>query len=153
MLLLGLTFCLLAPNLLGQAPETTATDTRQKELAKNFQELLNGCVFDGRWCSVKEGEMGPEKSEKYTIESARQVARETWMIYARVQYGDKDVTVPIPVKVLWAGDTPVITLTETEIPNLGTYSARVVVYKETYAGTWSAGDHGGLLHGVIRKKQ
>ena len=30
--------------------------------------------------------------------------------------------------------------------------ASVLVFNKTYAGTWSAGDHGGMLHGVIRKQ-
>jgi hypothetical protein len=54
--------------------------------------------------------------------------------------------------VKWAGDTAVITLDKVTIPGLGTYSARVLVFEGTYSGTWSAGDHGGMLHGIIRKK-
>ena len=38
------------------------------------------------------------------------------------------------------------------IPNLGTYTARVLFYGDQYAGTWSAGaDHGGHLWGRIEK--
>ena len=125
----------------------------QEELEKKFQDQLTNCGFIGRWSLVREGELTPEKNERYTILSARKAANELWIIQARVQYGDKDVTVPVPVYVKWAGDTPVITLTDMAIPNLGTYSARVVVYDGKYAGTWSGGDHGGLLHGIIKKKE
>ena len=31
------------------------------------------------------------------------------------------------------------------------YSARVLIHEKTYAGTWSGGDHGGLMNGVITK--
>ena len=31
------------------------------------------------------------------------------------------------------------------------YSARVLIFENTYAGTWSGGDHGGLMNGVIKK--
>jgi alpha-D-ribose 1-methylphosphonate 5-triphosphate diphosphatase len=48
-------------------------------------------------------------------------------------------------------DTPVITLDNVSLPGLGTYTARVQVYDKTYAGTWSAGDHAGMLHGIIEK--
>jgi hypothetical protein len=53
--------------------------------------------------------------------------------------------------VKWAGDTPVITLTDMTIPGLGTYTARVMVYRDHYAGYWSAGDHGGQMWGRIER--
>jgi hypothetical protein len=37
------------------------------------------------------------------------------------------------------------------IPGLGTYTARVLIYRGQYAGTWSGGDHGGELWGRIEK--
>jgi hypothetical protein len=74
-----------------------------------------------------------------------------WRFDTRIVYGDHDVTLPLPLTVKWAGDTPVITLTDTGIPGLGTYTARVLIYRGQYAGTWSAGDHGGQLYGRIEK--
>ncbi len=54
------------------------------------------------------------------------------------------------MQVKWAGDTPVITLDNVGMPGGGnSYSARVLIYDKTYAGTWSGGDHVGLLNGVI----
>ncbi len=126
------------------APENAA-------LEKQFKELLTDAVFVGRWCLVKDGAMGEEQDEKYTIHGASKVGGEVWLIHARVQYGRRDLVVPIPVKVKWAGDTPIISITDLGIPGLGTYTARVVVYGGTYAGTWSGGNHAGLLHGIIRK--
>lgn len=55
----------------------------------------------------------------------------------------------IPVK--WAGDTPVISVTDMTIPLLGTYTARVTIYKDTYAGMWSGGNHGGYMWGKLEK--
>jgi hypothetical protein len=57
----------------------------------------------------------------------------------------------MPLKVFWAGDTPVISLTDLSIPGLGTYTARVMVYRDQYAGTWKAKDHGGHLFGRITR--
>ena len=53
--------------------------------------------------------------------------------------------------VRWAGDTPVISVTNFGIPLIGTYSARVVIYQGQYAGTWSGKTHGGHLFGKIVK--
>ena len=36
-----------------------------------------------------------------------------------------DVTLPIVVTMVWAGDTPMITLTDFAIPSMGTFTARV----------------------------
>ena len=120
-------------------------------LEAKFKETLANCVFNGHWCMVRDGKLGEEREEKYSIEGATKSGSDVWLIYARIQYGDKDVKVPVPVQVKWAGDTPVITLDNVSIPGLGTYSARVLVYDKTYAGTWSAGDHGGMLHGLIER--
>jgi len=57
------------------------------------------------------------------------------------------------VHVKWAGDTPVIVLDKVGIPGAASYSARVLIYEKTYAGTWSGGDHGGLLNGVITNRK
>ena len=61
------------------------------------------------------------------------------------------MTVPLPLTVKWAGDTPVITLTDLAIPGLGHLYRAVLIYRGQYAGTWSAGDHGGELWGHIEK--
>jgi hypothetical protein len=62
---------------------------------------------------------------------------EMWTFYVRVQYQGKDVTMPLPLQVRWAGDTPVITLTEQSLPGMGAYTARVLIYQGRYAGTFA----------------
>ncbi len=119
------------------------------EHEKKFEASLKDAVFVGRWCLVKDGKMGDARAETYTIHSARKITDRQWIISARMQWGKKDITVPIPVNVLWAGDTPVITLDKLWIPGAGTYSARVMVFDNTYAGTWSGPNYGGLLNGVV----
>jgi hypothetical protein len=124
-------------------------DATQEELEAKFKTTLTNATFNGRWCMIKDGKLTPEKEEKYTINGVNKLFSDRWLIRARIQYGDHDVTAPIPVKVKWAGDTAVITVDDFGLPGGASYSARVLVYKNTYAGTWSAGDHGGLLNGVI----
>jgi hypothetical protein len=121
----------------------------QEELEANFKATLTKATFKGRWCSIQDGKLGPDKEDKYSILSINKVGGEVWLIRARIQYGKNDFVAPVPVKVKWAGDTPVIILDKTGVPGSGEYSARVMIYERTYAGTWSGGDHGGLLNGVI----
>jgi len=53
-----------------------------------------------------------------------------------MQYRDRDIPLPLPVTIKWAGDTPIITLTDLSIPGMGTYTARVILYRDQSAGTW-----------------
>jgi hypothetical protein len=120
-----------------------------EELEAKFKATLTQATLAGRWCSIKDGQLGPEKEDKYTITGVTKLGGELWLINARIQYGKQDVVAPIPVQVKWAGDTPVIVVDKVPVPGSGTYSARVLIYEKTYAGTWTGGDHGGLLNGVI----
>jgi hypothetical protein len=144
-------FCALLAILPSTFGAETNTVPDQAALEAKFKEQMTGARFNGRWCMLKDGALGEERQEKYSIEGATKSGGDVWLIYARIQYGNKDVRVPVPVRVKWAGDTAVITLDDVSLPGLGTYTARVLVYEKTYAGTWSAGDHGGMLHGVIEK--
>jgi hypothetical protein len=73
-----------------------------------------------------------------------------WLIQARIQYGEHDVTLPITVPIHWAGDTPVIVVDNLGLPPFGAVSARVMFFADHYAGYWKHGDHGGHLFGVIK---
>jgi hypothetical protein len=115
---------------------------------------LTGAQFEGSWrvTSTVEGAREPlseAHEETYLISDATHVSGEQWIISARIRYAEKDVTIPVPVRIVWAGDTPVITLDGANLPLLGTYSARVMVYKDFYSGVWLAAGHGGVMSGRI----
>ena len=128
-----------------------AKKTAQEELEAKFKKTLTDATMVGTWYLVTDGKAGEPTADKYTITGATKLFGENWLIHARVQYGKADFTAPFPVKVKWAGDTPVITLDEVGIPGGAKFSARVLIYGGTYAGTWSGGGHGGLMSGVIAK--
>ena len=123
------------------------------ELEEKFMAQMDKATMKGFWRLIKETQLSPAKEETYNIRSARKVKDNTWLINSRMRFGKTDVTVPIPVTVVWAGDTPVISITELPIPGVGTYTARVLIYENTYAGTWSGPGYGGLLSGVIVKEE
>jgi hypothetical protein len=87
--------------------------------------------------------------ELYFIDSVTHVAGDSWLFRTRMKTGAREFPLPLPITLRWAGDTPVITLTDLTIPGLGSYTARVVLYRGQYAGTWSGKDSGGQLFGVI----
>jgi len=123
---------------------TTMTPAEEK-----FAKLLTGSQLVGRYTTWE----NPDQTERdtYTLEKVSKLDGGLWMFVARIQYGDHDVRLPLPLPVKWAGDTPVITLDKLPIPGFGTFSARIVIHENQYAGTWDGGDHGGHMFGRIVK--
>ena len=133
------------------AAAKTAVPLDQAALEKGFAETMSGAVMEGSFTVTGEADDKSPKTEKYTLGKVKKLKGDFWLFETRVQYGEKDVVVPMQLEVKWAGDTPVITLTDLMIPGLGTFTARVVVYRDHYAGFWSGTDHGGHLFGRITK--
>jgi hypothetical protein len=121
--------------------------TSQDELDRKFQEMMKGVTLVGRSTRLNDDKVIGE--EKYVIEKVTKLTGDTWLFQSRLVYGGRDLPLPVPVAIKWAGDTPVITLTDLSIPGMGTFTARIVLYGGQYAGTWSAKDHGGQMFGKI----
>ncbi len=117
---------------------------------KQFQEAMNNVTMIGYFT------MGDSKDlheDRYVIERVTKVKEDSWKFEARIQYNKKDVKVAMALPVKFAGDTPVISLTNFGVPGFGSFTARVVIYNGTYAGTWggTGPGHGGLMFGKIVK--
>jgi hypothetical protein len=127
-----------------------ATQPTQGDLDAAFTARMTNAVLAG---SYTMGNSAPKK-DRYTIVSVRKLKDDNWLFQARVQFGTKDVTIPMIIPVKWAGDTPVISVTELGFPGLGSYTARVMIYGDQYAGTWQDNnnkEHGGHLWGRIER--
>jgi len=131
----------------------TAASFDQAALDRKFAEDLSGVVFTGNYSVTAGGKEKPAEMEKYTIARVSKVKdkEDSWLFVTRIQYGKTDLEVPLTLQVKWAGDTPVITLTNLTIPALGTFTSRVMIYGDRYAGTWQHGKTGGHLWGKIEK--
>lgn len=121
----------------------------QEELIKKLEKTLTGAKMVGKFTITGKDE-APLAREEYLIKSAQKLPEgDFWLLKAHIKYGKTDSTFPIPLEIKWAGDTPVITLTNLTIPGLGTFSSRVVIYEGRYAGTWQHDKVGGHLFGTI----
>lgn len=134
--------------MLGCSGSSAPSEEERAALEEEFAASMSHVVLDGSF-TVNRGGETRIRQEKYTIESVSKVGGDIWVFQARIQYGDHDVSVPVPVKLLWAGDTPVVSLTDATIPGLGTFTARVLFYRDSYAGFWSHGDVSGNQFGRI----
>jgi hypothetical protein len=123
-------------------------------LEKHFSELLSGCTLIGHYTESPDKNAN-EHEDRYSISKVSKLKDDLWLFNARIEAEGHDITLPIPIRVVWAGDTPVITLDELTIPGLGTFSARVLFHGHQYAGVWSHGDEGGQMFGRVEhdKKQ
>ena len=121
----------------------------QDEHFDKFEKMLTGAKLVGSFTVVGNDDKELQEEEYTIIKVTKMEKGDLWMFKARIKYGEHDFTVPMPLEVKWAEDTPIITLTDFEIPGFGTFSARVLFYNGKYAGTWSHGDHGGHLFGKI----
>ncbi len=111
---------------------------------ENLQELVD---VEG-----VEGVRRDGNPERYEIASVAKVRGpgDRWRFDVRIVYMSVDVTLPVVVPMVWAGDTPMVSITDFEIPGLGSqFGARVLFHDDRYAGTWNHGPYGGMMYGVI----
>lgn len=141
---------LTAMGVLAVAQEVEIDEATQKRY-EAFSKALSGSKFVGNFTVVGQ-DLGKLTPEEYSIKSVKKMPEDDmWLFVARIKYGERDMSVPIPLEVRWAGgDTPVICVTDFSIFGYGPFSARVVVYNGKYAGTWSHGKVHGHLFGEIK---
>jgi hypothetical protein len=121
--------------------------TAQDDLDRKFGEMMQRVTLVGRSSHLNNDAISAE--ERYVIEGVSKLTGDTWLFRSRLQYSGHDIPLPLPVTIKWAGDTPIITLTDFSIPGMGTYTARVILYRGQYAGTWSGKNSGGQIFGKI----
>lgn len=133
------------------AADLSSADAKQQaEREEAFAKMLSGATLEGSFTQTGPG--GDSKKldrEKYTLGEVKKVAGNVWLFPARIEYGGKDITLPIMLPVHWASDTPVVVVDTVDLPGLGSVSARVLFFAGHYAGYWKHGEHSGNLFGLI----
>jgi hypothetical protein len=137
----------------GEVPGETQDATRESQEAE-LQKLLTGAKLKGSFTTDGKP-LSDLQDETYEIRKIQRLKpdSDTWVILARIQYGQHDVLVPVPIKITWADSTPVLSMDQMSVPGLGTFSARVVLHGRRYAGTWQHDAVGGHLFGTITTAQ
>jgi hypothetical protein len=131
------------------AQDDAKLDAATKARYENFTKLLTGSKFQGSF-TVAGTPLKELHEETYELEKVEKMPEaDLWSITARIKYGKNDYKVPVPIYVKWAGETPVLTMDKMTIPGYGTFSARVVLHMDRYAGTWQHDAKGGHLFGTV----
>lgn len=128
-----------------------AVELNEQEQA--FFDLMQNSTLVGHFSVDGADEKGPARTDRYRINGVTKVKGADWLVNARVVYGEFDVVVPVPVKMHWAGDTAVLSVTDLTLPVLGEgFSSRLLFDGKRYAGTWAHGEVGGHMWGKIEKQ-
>jgi outer membrane protein assembly factor BamB len=120
----------------------------QAELEAAFAAKMSGAVLAGHFTDRTRPDAEPAQ-DKYTLGEVTKLDSGKWRFEAKIEYMGRSGTVPIEIDVFWAGDTPVISLTDFKVPLFGTFTSRVMVFEDEYVGVWDGAGHGGKMWGDI----
>jgi len=123
------------------------------EAERQFSERMKNVALVGTF-SVAGREGRPANPDGYEIASVEKVGTDLWRFNAKMDccgLGGSGA-IPIVVPMRFVGDTPMIMMTDTSLPGIGTFTARVFFYGDRYAGTWQHGRVGGHMSGRIEKR-
>ena len=155
-------FLLVAPVLSGwevlpvQDAEPEAVNDQQALIERreaDFADLLTGARLVGFFTQSDKPDEAP-KEDSYTLTRVSKAEEDRWLFEASIEFGASHVPIRLKLPVLWAGDSPVISVTDMSFPMLGSYTARVLFHGDEYIGIWSGKDHGGKMWGrVVRQEE
>jgi hypothetical protein len=123
------------------------------EAERRFAATMQNAIMVGTF-TVADREGRAPIPDRYEISSVEKVGNDLWRFNARMDCCGiaGSAAVPVVVPMRWVGDTPVILMTDTSLPGLGTFTVRVLFYGDRYAGTWQHGQVGGHMSGRIEKR-
>jgi hypothetical protein len=119
-----------------------------------FAERMRNVTMVGSFTVSGHEDRAPS-TDRYEIASVEKVGENTWRFNAKMDCcgAAGQSGIPIVVPMHFVGDTPVIMMTDTSLPGIGTFTVRVFFYGDRYAGTWQHGSVGGHMSGRMETKR
>ena len=123
------------------------------EAERRFSDAMRNVTMVGTFTVAGREDRTP-RSDRYDIASVEKVGDDLWRFNAKMDCCGlgRSGAVPIVVPMRFVGDTPVIMMTDTSLPGIGTFTVRVFFYGDRYAGTWQHDKVGGHMSGRIEKQ-
>jgi hypothetical protein len=121
------------------------------EAERQFAERMRDVSLVGSFTVAGREDRAP-RADRYDISSVEKVGADLWRFNAKMDCCGVNGAIPVVVPMRWSGDTPMIMMTETSLPGLGTFTVRLFFYEDRYAGTWQHGKTGGHMSGRIEKR-
>ena len=130
----------------GQEADPASLTDRERR----FSERMQNVVLEGHF-TLEGQDRRDGNPELYEISKVTKLDGDRWRFDVHLTYASVDATLPVVVPIVWAGDTPMVSITDFAIPGLGDeFGARVIFYDDRYAGTWDHGAYGGMMYGTIK---
>jgi hypothetical protein len=121
------------------------------DVERAFVERMRGVTMVGSYTLAGREGRAP-RTDRYEIASVEKIGDDLWQFNAKMDCCGLDGrSMPIAVPMRFVGDTPMILMTDTALPGIGTFTVRVFFDGDRYAGTWQHGETGGLMYGRIEK--
>ncbi|HKE85796.1 MAG TPA: hypothetical protein VKB50_18675 [Vicinamibacterales bacterium] len=132
---------------IGSVKDPSSLTAAERDFAARMRNvsLVGSFTVDGR-------ESRTPRSDRYDITSVEKVGEDLWRFNASMQCCGVNGSIPVVVPMRWSGDTPMIAMTDTSLPGLGTFTVRLFFYADRYSGTWQHGKVGGQMFGRIEKQ-
>lgn len=128
------------------APSAVAMNAAEQQFAESLSNVtLTGFFTVGDGAETRE--------DRYTIGQITKIGEDLWNFEASIEYNKRTFNAKIKVPVKWAGDTPVLMLSNYLIKDHGVFSARILIHGGMYAGTLGAQEKGGKMFGKIVKNE
>jgi hypothetical protein len=131
---------------IGTVVKVASLSDTERQFADRMKDVRLVGTFN-----MKGREGQPPRSDSYEIQSVEKVGDNLWRFNARMHCCGVDGAIPIVLPMQFIGDTPVIMMTDTPIPGVGTFTVRLFFYGDEYAGTWAHGEAGGQMSGRLEK--
>jgi hypothetical protein len=120
------------------------------DLERQFTAQMRNVTLRGSF--TIDGREGTPREDRYDIDSVEKVGDDLWRFNAGMSCCGVNGTIPMIIPMRFVGDTPVIMMTDTSLPGIGTFTVRLFFYGDRYAGSWQHGKVGGLMSGRIEKR-
>ena len=129
-----------------------ATPASLPDAERRFAESMRNATLVGTF-TVAGRENRTPTPDRYEISSVEKIGDDLWRFNARMDCCglSGSAAIPIAVPMRFVGDTPMIMMTGTSLPGLGTFTVRVFFYGDRYSGTWQHGAAGGHMSGRIER--
>jgi hypothetical protein len=137
----------------GAAVDSASLTDVERQFTERMRDvsLVGTFTVFGREGPSTDGRRGP-REDRYDIASVEKVGDNLWRFNAGMQCCGVKGHIPIVIPMRFVGDTPMIMMTDTEIPGVGTFTVRLLFHGDAYSGTWYHGKVGGHMSGRIEKR-
>jgi hypothetical protein len=120
-----------------------------------FAAMLKNATLRGSWAPIDKRLLGEEQEDGYRIVRAEKISGSQWTLISRFKFQGKEVNVPFPVIVHFAGDAAVMALDKIPLGDGSLWSARILFHDDVYAGSWWGADKAvksGVVSGTITRE-